>query len=283
MKLQDIITHRDNQKDESNLNINDNNPINKEETNDKNNSSNYSNTGSNMIEKEIDNNIKKKEKEKNKVNKINKDKVNDLIEKIKGKENININSPFNKPKLNINKLKEELKSGLEQLNDIKTSSNRPSLIGIKNDYCIEKNKNYNEIISELNKNIKQSKLKNDEYKKGSYLVYKNIQIIKPSYFFYDKKNKKDEKKYEYHKKNKNKFYLSSIDGKAIINGERISLNNNFDIFTKLNHKRNISTDRANTKIGRNNYNQEIGIRKVGYYNRRYFENELNRMSSLLFS
>ncbi len=109
--------------------------------------------------------------------------------------------------------------GLENLNNIKTGSNRKSILDTQNELerkSFERNKKYNEVISELTKQVKQPKSNITQYKPGSYFDYKNIQIIKPNYYF--QTEGKNEQIFENPTKNQNKFYMSSIDGKIIVNG-----------------------------------------------------------------
>ena len=273
-----------------------------EEKDDKNNSSNYSYTRSNKIEKEIEDNIKKenntnnKENIQNKLNKINdKEKNNDiideLIEKVKNKEDIRINNEI--PKKTLTNLDEEIKLGLKQLDKIQTKFSK--IPTSKNKINYEGNYTYKKVLFELSKTLNGQKTKLPQYKRGTYFNYKNIKILKPSIYFYTQRQKK--KNYNYVKKNENKFYLSSIDGKAIIDGERKNPDDNLDNILKnirdpfnkrrdlndgLRNTRSYSTDRR-TSYEKNKYYPDFGFRKINYYNKSYFLEELNRINSLLFS
>lgn len=275
-----------------------------EEKDDKNNSSNYSYTRSNKIEKEIEDNIKKenntnnKENIQNKLNIINnKEKNNDndiideLIEKVKNKEDIRINNEI--PKKTLTNLDEEIKLGLKQLDKIQTKFSK--IPNSKNKINYEGNYTYKKVLFELSKTLNGQKTKLPQYKRGTYFNYKNIKILKPSIYFYTERQKK--KNYNYVKKNENKFYLSSIDGKAIIDGERKNPDDNLDNILKnirdpfnkrrdlndsLRNTRSYSTDRR-TSYEKNKYYPDFGFRKINYYNKSYFLEELDRINSLLFS
>ena len=273
-----------------------------EEKDDKNNSSNYSYTRSNKIEKEIEDNIKKenntnnKENIQNKLNKINdkennNDIIDELIEKVKNKEDIRINNEI--PKKTLTNLDEEIKLGLKQLDKIQTKFSK--IPTSKNKINYEGNYTYKKVLFELSKTLNGQKTKLPQYKRGTYFNYKNIKILKPSIYFYTQRQKK--KNYNYVKKNENKFYLSSIDGKAIIDGERKNPDDNLDNILKnirdpfnkrrdlndsLRNTRSYSTDRR-TSYEKNKYYPDFGFRKINYYNKSYFLEELNRINSLLFS
>ena len=104
--------------------------------------------------------------------------------KIRKNEDLNISKDYKKK--TFSELNEELKMGLENLNNIKTGSNRKSILDTQNELerkSFERNKKYNEVISELTKQVKRPKSNITQYKPGSYFDYKNIQIIKPNYYF----------------------------------------------------------------------------------------------------
>ena len=310
MNLQDIITYRENQGKESeiNSNIKESNAkiLNKD---DKDNSSNYSYTRSNMIEKEIENNLENKsnniyinknnqESNQNNLNendnkeKIEKnDIIDELIEKIKNKKQLYIKKDI--PKLNFSKLDEELKLGLKQLNKIQTQFNcRPILNTPK---ILEGNRKYKEVIFEINKSLNSVKSKTPHYRTGSYLSFKNIKIIKPTIYFLEKPKKIQT--YKYIPKKNNQFYLSSIDGKAIINGERKNPEDKLGNLLKNKNnpvnkrkifsndgerRRSYSTYKRNVEE-ENKYFPDFGNRKIYYYRKIYFFEELNRINNLLFS
>ena len=212
-------------------------------------------------------------------NEINKDKdiIDELIEKIRKNEDLNISKDYKKK--TFSELNEELKMGLENLNNIKTGSNRKSILDTQNELerkSFERNKKYNEVISELTKKVKQPKSNITQYKPGSYFDYKNIQIIKPNYYF--QTEGKNEQIFENPTKNQNKFYMSSIDGKIIVNGERKFLDKDF---YKSDNRCFSNFKRKNID---NKYNfPDFGFRRLDYYNKNYFADELKRMDKLLFN
>lgn len=279
---------------------------------DKNDSSHYSNNDLNLTEKEIDNNMEHNienniendninnndfvninkennfnfnEKENNIINDNNnmnnkekikeKDIIDELIEKIRNNQDLGL--PKEDPKKSFEKINEELKLGLEQLNKIKTKSNRKTILDTQNELekkSFERNKKYNEVISELTKKIEKPRNSTLQYKRGTFYDYKNMYIMKPSYYLQSERKRKI---FEYPNKKENKYYLSSIDGKIIINGERKNFEQNF----YKNDGRYGSMDKKNNE--RNNYNQDFGMRKVGNYNKNYFIDELNKIDKMLFS
>ena len=116
---------------------------------------------------------------------------------------------------------------------------------------------------------------NVNIKRGTYYNYKNMYIMKPSYYIQTERRSNI---YEYPRKNENKFYMSSIDGKIIVNGERKNLEQNFG----QNNKRSFSRDKKKDIETNNNW-KDFGMRKVYYYDKNYFVNELNKIDKLLFS
>ena len=309
--------------DIENNNINDDE--NKKENN---NSSNYSHTGSNMIEKELENNKEHNidnennidigihsnnldntnennninYNENNKENNIQventnikeKDIIDELIEKIRNKQDLGINKSIQRQSLS--QLDEDIKLGLEKINQIQTKNNNKSILDTQKELEVkkfEKNKKYNEVIKELSRIPERIKNKESGYNYGTYFDYKNMKILKPTMYF--KSKNKYIQSYEPMKKRENKFYLSSIDGNAIINGERKNIDVNLDnlssrIRNSINKKievneiidkrRSYSTKNSNEK---NRKFPDFGLRKLNYYNKNYFLEELNRINKLLFS
>lgn len=285
---------------------------------DKNNSSNYSYTRSNLIVKDIEANlIEKNYNDKNyaniktnikidvdnncKTSKINlneSDKkyenniLDDLIEKIKINENLKMKSS----KLNLNQLDEELKLGLKQINQIQTKYNSKSIFNVAKNF--EENQKCKEILFEINKTLKSDKYETPKYKNKEYFNYKNIKILNPTTYFHNKRNKNQVNKYIRRKENpSNNFYLSSIDGKAIIDGQRKNLNDNLSIILQIvrnsfNEKKDVINNSKNKRSysidKRNHYNIHKrlhfqGNRRINNYNKNYFFEELNKINSLLFS
>ena len=238
-----------------------------------NNNFNYNENENNIIPENnnINNNIdNKKEKLPEK------DIIDELIEKIRNNQDLGL--PKEDPKKAFEKLDEELKLGLEQLNQIKTNSNRKTILDTQNELerkNYERNKKYNEVISELTKKIEKPNNDECQYKRGTYYNYKNMYILKPSYYIQTERRSNI---YEIPRKNENKFHMSSIDGKIIVNGERRNLEPNFG----QNNKRTFSLDKKKN-IEMNNNLQDFGMRKVHYYDKNYFVDELNKINKLLFS
>ena len=205
-----------------------------------------------------------------------KDIIDELIEKIRNNQDLGI--PKDNPKKAFEQLNEELKLGLEQLNQIKTNSNRKTILDTQNELerkSYERNKKYNEVIDELTKKIEKPSNDECQYKRGTYYNYKNMYIMKPSYYIQTERRSNI---YEYPRKNENKFYMSSIDGKIIVNGERKNMEQNFG----QNNKRSFSREKMKNIETNNNW-KDFGMRKVFYYDKNYFVNELNKIDKLLFS
>ena len=303
----------------------------------KNNSSNYSYTRSNKIEKEIENKFKHninnnnnnnidieihsnnvdinnninsnnnnilnipinrfQEIEKNNENEEKKDIIDELIEKIKNKEDIRIGKEI--PRKTLSELDEELKLGLDQLKKIQTKSNKASIFSAQKGPGINgsgrNSLKFNELIIELSKtNTNGYKGRTPRNINDAFLSYKNIKIAKPNIYFQN--NRKSNKTIEVSRKRNEKLYFSSIDGNVIINGERKNpidtfqilmkklknpKNENMHIIENLNLKRSYSMNQR--KIGNMNRFLDFGIRKINYYNKNYFMDELNRINNLLLS
>ena len=292
----DIKNSYSNIKDNMNNNVNNNENIKTGIIN-----SNIINNQNSIISKKdnnsnIDININK---EKNQKKIIEKDIIDELIEKIKAHEKIVINRETYKDTLN--KLDEELKLGLERINEIKT--NKKSYFDIQKELNSEKfskNKKFKDLLSEINKTIKEINYRH--YKNGTYLDYKNIKIIKPKIYFNSTRRRTSSKKLI--KNKNNEFYMSSIDGKLIVNGERkdVTDSTNFDdLFKKssnnfhqikdrnldiidgflTNRRQNYSIDKMKKNINMN-YTPEYRIRRVNRFNRDYFKEELKKINELLF-
>ena len=305
--LENYVNNKDNYKTgRDSYNLNNNEIIN--ENNNKNNSIHYSNSNSNINEKEIENNennIENNIEDKNENfdniinnnniineniinmnntnntnNKIEKEKdiIDELLEKIRNKQDLGI--PKADPKKAFEQLEQDLKLGLEQLNQIKTNSNKKTILDTQNELekkNFEKNKKYNEVISELTKTITKPNDLNNKYRKGTYYNYKNLFILNPSFYFQEEKKNKI---FEIPNKKEDRFYMSNIDGKIIINGERKNIDNINNNYCK-SERRYYSVDKKKN-IGINSF-QNFGIRKVNYYDKNYFMRELNRMNNFLFS
>ena len=262
-KEHNIENNFDNINNNEYANINTNNNFNYNE-----NENNINTENNNNINTNVNNNKEEKIPEK--------DIIDELIEKIRNNQDLGI--PKENPKQAFEQLDEELKLGLEQLNQIKTNSNRKTILDTQNELerkSYERNKKYNEVIDELTKKIEKPSNDECQYKRGTYYNYKNMYIMKPSYYIQTERRSNI---YEYPRKNENKFYMSSIDGKIIVNGERKNLEQNFG----QNNKRSFSREKMKNIETNNNW-KDFGMRKVYYYDKNYFVNELNKIDKLLFS
>jgi hypothetical protein len=263
----------ENNMDYNNININQDNINNNNHFDNinENNNYNYNQNNINTERNENNNDLNNKEIIKEK------DIIDELIEKIRNNQDLNISKEYKKR--TFADLDEELKLGLESLNSIKTGSNRKTILDTQNELerkSFERNKKYNEVISELTKPVKQLSINKIQYKPGSYFDYKNIQIIKPNYYF--QTERRNEPIYELPSKNQNKFYMSSIDGKIIVNGERKYLDKNF-----YKNDRQCFSNNKRKNIA-NNYNfPDFGMRKLNFYNKNYFADELKKMNKFLFN
>ena len=320
---------------ENNINTNrnsqeSNNNSNEIKNNNRNNSSNGSYTRSNKIEKEIEkkldhnnnidieihsnnmndnnniinqnNNIynnpikRQPEIEKNNENEEKKDIIEQLIEKIRNKQNIGLDKKI--PRKTLSELDAELKVGLDQLRKIQTKSGKTLVFDAQKGtivkYTGRNSLKFNEVMVELIKsNMASSKSRNSRNIKDAFFSLKNIKIAKPNIYFHSL-NKNDKTIRKNKRKTENKFYLSSIDGNAIINGERKNPMDTFQILMKkmknprnrnifindnLNLRRNSSIE-LGTKRTKNSY-PFFGLRKINNYNKNYFLDELNKISNLL--
>ena len=231
--------------------------------------------------------------EKNNENEEKKDIIDELIEKIKNKQEIGIKKEI--PRKTLSELDDELKFGLEQLRKIQTKSNR-SLFnaqkesGIK--YTRRNSLKFNEVMAELNKVNVNSKNRISRNMQEAFFNLKNIKIVKPNIYFHSLR--KNNKTIEINKrKNENKFYFSSIDGNVIINGERKNPDTLQILIKKLKNPRNRSmciNDNLNLRrsnsvdlrtIGNKSVYPYFGIRKINNYNKNYFMDELNKIDNLL--
>ena len=274
------IIEKENNKEhniEDNLEINNNNI---EIDNINNNFYDNTKENNNINNNKKDNNIKIEINENN-VNGNNKEEIkekdiiDELIEKIRNNQDLGL--PKINPKKSFDELDEELKLGLENLNKIKTKSNKKTILDTQNELekkSFERNKKYNEVISELTKTLIKPKNSGKPYKTGSYYNYKNMHIIKPSHYF---QNERKNLINENQKKKDNKFYLSSIDGKIIVNGERRDLDKNIC----HNERQNYSMNKRKNYEDNNNFFIDFGYRKLNAYNKNYFKDELDKINKLL--
>ena len=219
----------------------------------------------NIANKEIE--IDKEESKKND------DILSELLVEIQDfkskKQDFNIKLPqYSKSSFNLDILDKEISKGLEKLNNInykinntyKTNEEQKSNYQPNNINKILKNPKFKEIISIMNeKDLKVNK-KNNIGKKGLFSLKKinqynftNINLFIPKRIsnFLNTLEKKNNVNFRTFGNESNKYYISCIDGKAIVNGMRkaipfhskldyndIKLNKNNLLFDDLNNKTN---------------------------------------------
>ena len=197
------------------------------------------NKNKNIIDKDIDDD-NNKDNFYNFLNSNKKDDgLSDLLDKIQGFKQKNKNNV--KTKLNsnsvLNDLDKELKKGLEKLNTINNKNenihnlNEEQKTNYPNEGKILKNPKFKEIISMINK--KQFKI-NNNFQKNELIGFmsnktknnnnfSNINLFVPkrnNYLSETFENKTNENNFSKFASNSKKYYVSCIDGKAIVNGVR---------------------------------------------------------------
>ena len=219
----------------------------------------------NITNKEIE--IDKEESKKND------DILSELLDEIQDfkskKQDANIRTnPYSKSSYNLDILDKEISKGLEKLNNInykinntyKTNEEQKSNYQPNNINKILRNPKFKEIISIMNeKDIKANK-KNNINKKGLFSLRKinhynfsniNLFIPKRNSNLLNTLEKKKNINFKTFGNENNKYYISCIDGKAIVNGMRkeipftsklefndSKLNKNNFLFNDLNCKTN---------------------------------------------
>ena len=218
-------------------------------------------------------------KEKNpKKEEIKEDIIDELINKIKANEKI---TPQKNYKQTLDDLDQEMKLGLEKIKSINSNRNLFSAKKVEtNNSKVNKNYKYNELLQEINKNFKYSKEnKEPKYKEGTFLEFKNIKIMNPNTYFKNEKRLFSNEG----KRNKSKgYYYSSIDGKAIINGERKEMSSNNFYRNKRNSNSYIRMNSVDKGYNDNKV-VENKFRRINCYNKDYFNEELKIINELLFS
>ena len=236
-----------------------------------------------------------------------KDIIDELIEKIRTNQQIT-NRESSKDALN--RLDEEMKLGLERLNelfpsqktyfdnkDINYNNNRNKIGKMK-----VSNRKFTDLLHEINKTLNDTNNKT-YYKRNHYYDYKNMKIMKPRVYFQSESRLP---LFGNNKRSHNNLYMSSIDGKLIVNGERKNLfsslnlgniykntgNNlypvktstNFNIdynFNNLNKRRNYSIDKNASNFGFKKRNPSLNVRSANRFNKDYFRDELYKIQNLL--
>ena len=247
--------------------------------------------------------------------------MNDLlfkIKKLKGNRTMKKSDIINSNEFNLNNNFEILKKAVK--ND-KYTINKNEYIGNlnMNNQIIQNNPKMKEIAN-LIKDYNQDKNVNDNIQINFY-NNNQINIIKPNVFFNMSNQKKQNKENNYDNSNGlNKYYISIIDGKAIVNGQRINVNSGFQTtphnnlfekridfndISKNNNKNlfNYEEDRRTSffenknKIDfklpnlKRNYNFNIKnsknnfktFTKTNLFTREFYNEELNKIDDSLFN
>ena len=247
--------------------------------------------------------------------------MNDLlfkIKKLKGNRTMKKSDIINSNEFNLNNNFEILKKAVK--ND-KYTINKNEYIGNlnMNNQIIQNNPKMKEIAN-LIKDYNQDKNVNDNIQINFY-NNNQINIIKPNVFFNMSNQKKQNKENNYDNSNGlNKYYISIIDGKAIVNGQRINVNSGFQTtphnnlfekridfndISKNNNKNlfNYDEDRRTSffenknKIDfklpnlKRNYNFNIKnsknnfktFTKTNLFTREFYNEELNKIDDSLFN
>ena len=267
-----------------------------------NNMNNYmSNNINNNQNQNIENNIPQQKGEE-------KDIIDELIEKIRTNQQI---TNRESSKESLNRLDEEIKLGLERLNELfpsqntyfdtkdKDNNNNKNKIGRMK----VKNRKFTDLLHEINKTLNDTNNKT-YYKRNHYYDYKNMKIMKPRVYFQSESRLPIYGKLQ---NSHNNLYMSSIDGKLIVNGERknlfsssnleniykntgnnfypmktvINSNNDYN-FNNLNRRRNYSIDKINSNFGYKKRNPSYNIRSANRFNKDYFKDELYKIQNMLF-
>ena len=171
--------------------------------------------------------------------------MNDLlfkIRKLKGSRTMKKSDITNTNEINLNNNFEILQRTIK--ND-KFKINKNEYIGKinMNNQIIQNNPKMKEVANLIKDYNNQDKNKNDNMQINFY-NNNQINIVKPDVFFNmgnQKKQNNDENNYE-NSNNQNKYYISIIDGKAIVNGQRINVNSQY-----RNHHRHTPLHRLNLK------------------------------------
>ena len=162
---------------------------------------------------------------------------------------------------NVNDYYNILNKEIGNLKMTKTNKEFKGKINIKNKLF-----QTNPKMKELFNLLKEYNKEKNEKDKMEINFYDNnqINIMKPEVFFNNRNNIKF-KNIEYYNKNyEKKHYISAIDGKAIIKGQRININSGLQLAqNSLSNKQNIFND---CKINRFYFNNDKFLEKRNEYN-----------------
>ena len=222
----------------------------------------------NIANKEIE--IDKEESKKND------DILSELLGEIQDfkskKQDANIRTnPYSKSSYNLDILDKEISKGLEKLNNInykinntyKTNEEQKSNYQPNNINKILRNPKFKEIISIMNEKDLKANKKNNINKKGLFSLRKinhynfsniNLFIPKRNSNLLNTLEKKNNINFKTFGNENNKYYISCIDGKAIVNGMRkeIPFTSKLEFNDSKLNKNNFLFDDLNCKTN-NNY------------------------------
>ena len=191
--------------------------------------------------------------------------MNDLllkIRQIKGTRAIKKNDISNKNDLNMDNYK--INNNLNLKNNNNQQNNKNEYIGNINinNQIIQNNPKMKEIAN-LIKDYNQDK-KNDDNIQINFYNNNQINILKPDVFFNNNQKKQNNEEENYDTLYQNRHYISIIDGKAIINGQRINVNSGFNTMKNNMNKKfdfgdfNINKNTIKKNRYNNNYMFEFG-------------------------
>ena len=129
-------------------------------------------------------------------------------------------------KINKKKIDKEINLGFQKT---KIKNNNNEYIGKLNinNQVVQNNPKMKELVNIL-KDYNKDKNENDKIQLNFYNT-NQINIIKPEIIFNNMNNFKNKNIDCYNKKNEEKYYISAIDGKAIINGQRLEVKNELQL------------------------------------------------------
>ena len=243
------------------------------------------------------------------------------IRKLKGSRTMKKSDITNTNEINLNNNFEMLQRTIKS---DKFKINKNEYIGKinMNNQIIQNNPKMKEIAHLIKDYNNQDKNKNDNMQINFY-NNNQINILKPDVFFNmgnQKKQNNDENNYEA-SNNQNKYYISIIDGKAIVNGQRINVNSQYqstpqnnNLFDrKINFNYNVNNNKylfnldndrkssfmenrrdTNFKLQNlkqnyrfnnieNSKNNNKFFSKLNFFNKEFYKEELNKIDDSLFN
>ena len=147
-------------------------------------------------------------------------------------------------------------------------------LNINKQIC-KNNPKMKELVNIL-KDYSKEKNEKDEIQINFYNTKNQINIVKPEVFFNNNNKKNKNKNINFYNKNTgNKYYISVIDGRAIINGKRINMNSRF-LGEEHNFKKNkLSFNEFNYKNNLFEFNDEKLKDKENKFNNNNTNNNFN--------